>query len=187
MNIKHPALLLPLAILAVSLSAAAAGGPAPFSFTEQAALVRKVLLYDESLPARTRKALQVLVVGTNADESAVAVGALKEAGLQGLALKPDGLASYTGEAQAIYVMSGAPVAVCRDYSERRHLLSMTSNIGLVERGDVAVGFGKGTDERLEIVVNVNRVNIEQHQLAAGVLLAARVIGSTKLATSTEDP
>jgi YfiR/HmsC-like len=143
--------------------------------TLQATLFKKIFAYDPALQAPG--GVRVVVVYTGASTAVVSqvVAAFSELGIPATAVDVRDAETALASATVLYLAEGNGMQAVLAKAAARKLLSISGIASLAERGEVAVGLGKSSSGRPEIVVHRGRLKREGHELSANLLRLARVI------------
>ena len=137
----------------------------------QAVIFKKVFSYDPIL--RREHPLQILVVfnghATNTDEVVEAFEAL---GISANPVKDSQFPSTLKEGSVVYVMPGVPSL--KGLCSESGLLSITGTVEMVEAGKASIGV-EMRNYRPKIVVHLEQLKAERHNLSSQVLKLARLI------------
>ncbi|MBN1960323.1 MAG: DUF4154 domain-containing protein [Deltaproteobacteria bacterium] len=142
----------------------------------QAALFKKIFLYDKVLHGKEGDSLKVLVATTsdfNQDPDEL-VTAFKAVGISAQKMGVNEIANNIASAAAVYIHGHIAPDSIKALCANRSVLSISGYSELAESGSVsiALGIAKG---RPEIIVNMKRLKIDGHEISSDLLALARVI------------
>lgn len=158
-------------VLGVSPDAGAQEMPVPPNL--QAALFKKIFDYDRTLPAGG--SVRVAVVhGGDGSVAGVVASAFSDGGIDAIVVFQSDLPGQIEEFSVVYVTPGTDATSIAALCAAHGVLSVSGLPELAVQGEVAVGIGIH-EQKPEILVNLKRVKIEGHELAAELLNLARVI------------
>lgn len=142
----------------------------------QAAIFAKVLHYDLTLKALNGK-FHIWVVTTNKSSTATKtiVKSFKDVGVSVSAVTLEELKPKNEKISVVYVTKGVPIEELSRFTEKNKVLSFSGISSQVEAGLISVGLELKGGTKAQIVVNLARLKIENHQLSAGLLNLARTI------------
>ena len=141
----------------------------------RAAIIKKVISYDKTLPATTNATVFVYYSGATSNEANELTGALTRAGVATQAVaSEDDLKRRSADVKVLYVLADDAPAGVRNYCKQTHCLSMTSSIAMVEQGDASVAIA-ALNGKPQLAVHMKRLSDEKHDLSAEMLQLARVI------------
>lgn len=159
---------------AAMLAAAAPAVADPLPVALQAAFLRKVLLYDTQLRSDEPRAV-VVYASSGAPAAAELVEALQKRGVAAQAVAEAALAQGAATTRVAYVLPQAATPELLATCARLGVLTIAGDAALAESGRASVAFGVKADGKPEIVVNLTRLRLEQHEFSAELLGLARVI------------
>lgn len=140
----------------------------------QAALFKKIFEYDRDLVAAENLVVLVTHNGDRFEMAEVIVEAFREADISAVSVAAADLSGELAESSVVYVTDGVDVGEVQSLCASRGILSVSGYPALAESGSVAVGIGVH-EQKPQILVHLERLRIEGHQLAAELLSLARVI------------
>jgi hypothetical protein len=138
----------------------------------QAAIFKKIFTYDRTLQAKPRWAVLVVFNASSAPLKAQIVKAFYEAGVQTSEARADQAESAISDAAVVYLAPG--VDQLKDLCRKHGVLSITGVPSIVERGGASVGLGLA-DGKPRIIVHLQQLKAEGHDLSANLLQLAKVI------------
>lgn len=139
----------------------------------QVAIFKKIFSYDRS--AEGAVSLDVLVVhGGESNLAEDVAGSFEAAGIPARTVPLELLSEEIDLGFAVYVLPGATSSQVRELCRERRVMSISGAPELAERGEVSVAIGQA-DRKPEIVIHLNRLRSEGHELSSAVLGLARVI------------
>lgn len=142
----------------------------------QAAIIKKVLSYDTTLPQGSQAALRIVIVRDGVAEADLEalLGSFAANHVETRVVAASALAANLPGAMAVYTSNPRVARDVAQAAEAAHVLSFTGMSSLVDEGLISVGLDEA-DGRPKIVVNMMRLQKEGHALAAGLLALARVV------------
>lgn len=171
------ALLVPTLVLTLAAAAArpAHGGAMLVPAKTQAAILKKILVYDKALQGKTN--VRFFLVGSEKNPGAAEeiTAALREVGLTVGSARIDELAAKLDDAAVVYVVSGVASASLKRLCVEKKVLSVSGFPGLAESGDVSVAIGLREDGKPQIVVHLAQTKAEGHEFSAELLKLAKVV------------
>ncbi len=147
----------------------------PVPLELQAAILTKVLAYDQTLEQRGGGRLVLIVQAGKTAEAEVLARAFANVGTQTKVVTVAELDAAAAGAAAIYVWPDVPATEAARLAQKHGLLTMTGQPALVANGTLAVGLDLNEARRPQIIVHMARLKTEGHQLAAAVLRLAKRI------------
>ena len=166
------AFVLAVALAGVAQASLAESMPVPAKV--QAAILKKILVYDKSLQGKEGRIKLVVVGGEKALADEIA-SAFREVGVTVDEAKVDELLGKLDDATIVYVMPGVPTAPVKRVLAEKKALSVTGLPTMVEKGDVAVGIGLRDDGKPQIIVHLLQLKAEGHEFSAEMLKLAKVV------------
>jgi hypothetical protein len=162
-----------LLFAAITASAHADEGaaiPAPL----QAALFKKILLYDKTFEGKAGQKILVCHSGES-DAAAELAKAFTEAGMPATSVKVAQALSALDEVAVVYALGPLPQPL-REALEKKHVLVVSGSSMHVKDGSAAVGLDRRDDGRPLILVDVARARAEGHEFSAELLRLAKIVG-----------
>jgi hypothetical protein len=162
--------------LAALLITASAVGAETMSVPEevQGAIFKKIFNYDKAL--RDVSQVTVFIVGADKDDPGLLelVKAFRDAGMFPAVAADVDLGGGISPESVVYLLPGADREVVKQHCIKAGVLTISGIPSFAEQGDVSVGLGK-KGKGTEIIVNLQRLRAEAHELSADILRLARVI------------
>lgn len=140
----------------------------------QASLFKRIFDYDRTLKSSAEARVLVLHDGVRFQTAEEVVRAFRAIGIQSASVPMANLASMADQGNVVYLTPEAEVSAVAGLCAEKRMLTVSGLPALAEKGEVAIGIG-GKDDAPEILVNLGRVKIEQHELSSELLSLARVI------------
>ena len=151
----------------------------PVDRDRQSSMFQRIFSYDKLL--RNSPKIVILVVATARDSSDAQemAAAFREQGMYPAIVTVDGLtddltATLTPLSTVMYLMPEIDYMSAQAFAVERGFLSISGLPSLVLSGHVSVSVDRNGG-RIEIVVNIPRLNAEGHELSAELLKLARII------------
>lgn len=140
----------------------------------QAPIFKKIFAYDNAL--RGSSEITVFFVGSEDDESSMGklVEAFRAVGLFPAVVNTGTLEGDVAPNTVVYLMPGADTAQVAQFCAANKLLTISGVPSFAERGQVSISIGE-QNQRPRIIVNMQRLKSEGHQVSADVLKLAQVI------------
>ena len=167
-----------------ALAGSSSGAATPLDSSDrerQSAMFKRVFSYDRDL--RSSEKIVVLIVAPSKGDSDVALTAevFREQGLYPAIfttkdLTDDLTATLSPHSTVVYVAQGVDYDIVVEFTARKGFLSISEAPEIVELGYASVGIDVDVaTDRPEIVVNLERLGNENHELSSELLSLARVI------------
>lgn len=142
----------------------------------QAVLIRKALVFVRTLPPESKEKPKVLIIYDKPTNSVKELeNAMKNTAITTEAIATAQLDGIATDARVVYLMPGVRPEAVRELARARRWLSVSGDAALAEAGDVSVGIGMTDGDRPQIIVNLRRAAIEQHDFEARFLDLVKVV------------
>lgn len=169
----HRSVVLVILVLSVSSFTPVMAADVPVPAKVQGAIFKKIFGYDKQLPNGQRIVLYI-IGGDDEDEATQElIEAFREDAISPLVVDIETLSAPMAPS-VVYLMPEADVELARRYCTLHGVLSITGVPKFAERGLASVGLDLDGD-RPEIIVNLPRLEAENHSISAEILALSRVV------------
>lgn len=165
--------ILPILLLCAGVPILAESMPVPAKV--QAAILKKILVYDKALQGKS--GIRFLLVGAekNAAVSEEIAEAFKELGIATSAIRADELASKLNDSTVAYLLPGTASALVKKACIDKGALSVSGQPSYAENGEVSVSIGVREDGKPLIIIHLAELKAQGHDFSAELLKLAKVV------------
>jgi hypothetical protein len=159
-------------LLLVTGSVGAEKMPVPFEL--QAELFKRIFSYDRALSDNESPVVFIVYATEEPMNKEELVRAFDKAGILSRFVRPAKLQEQAEIPSAVYLLPDVNTAQVEPFCTSGGILSISGVPSFADRGDVSVSIGE-QNNRPQIIINLNRLRSEGHELSAELLKLARVI------------